>query len=360
MALIASIKHMTSDIAEYEAETIPGIETFALDELYRLYGREVSQVRQTRPGFLRFRYRGAPQTLSLLRSIIAIYRIHCFSIPRPRALLGHEHFTRLTMILRQTAASFNIVPETLGIGAAGSQSSVFRRLRLELSAALALQPADDGKGELFLRLIRQADGPGWELLVRTTAQPLSKRGYRVADVPGALNATVAFAMTCCGSLPHKARVVNLCSGSSTILIEHSLTRAADSLFGVDTCGDMLNIGRRNTRAAGMSAAIGHLLADARRAPLPSRSVDRLYADLPFGHHIGSHQDNLKLYPAILQEAQRLAQAHTTFVVLTHEVKLMKRCLGNSTWQITDETVINLRGLHPRLFVLNQNSARIVK
>ncbi|MCY3778894.1 MAG: RNA methyltransferase, partial [Chloroflexi bacterium] len=322
--------------------------------------RVISNVRQTRPGFVRFHYTDACETLSALRAVIAVYSVHSFDIPRPKALLGDQHFRRLTSILRRTAASFRIMPETIGIGAAGSQSSVLQRLLSELTAALDMRLAGDGKGELFLRLARQSDGRGWEVLVRSTPHVLSKRSYRLVDVPGALNATVAYAMTRCGALPDSARVVNLCSGSSTILIEHAHSRTADRLIGVDNNRLMLDAGWRNSMASRVQDRIYHVRADARCAPLPPRSFDRLYADLPFGHHVGSHSDNLRLYPAILLEAQRLAQRHATFVILTHEVKLMKRCLEESAWQISDERVINLRGLHPRLFVLNQNSARIIE
>lgn len=351
---------MPSEWASYEAETIPGIESFAMVELSDVLGSDISQISPTRSGFLRFRYRGAAQAFIALRACVAVYRIHRFDIPRPKALLGHEHFTRLTAILKRAAAAYASAPLTIGIGAAGSQSSTIRRLHLELARALKLQPAADGKGELFMRLVRPADRACWELLVRTTAQPLSKRNYREADVPGALNATVAFAMTQVGALPAKACVVNMCSGSSTILIEHGLARPGDHLVSIDNSSLMLGYARRNASAAGLSPTICHIAADVRRLPLPSRSVDRIYADLPFGHHIGSHNDNLTLYPAALQEAERIAHMHTRFILLTHEVKLLRRCLRNSTWRIQDETLINLKGLHPRLFVLKQNSATIGK
>ena len=350
---------MISNSSQYEAETIPGLEPVAIEELSDLFGPELNSVRRSRPGFLRFQFSGAQEALSASRAVIAGYRVHHFDIPRPKALLGHEHFTRLTAILRRASASWGSAPETIGIGAAGSQSSVLLRLRKELAAALALRPADDGKGELYMRLARQRGGSGWEILVRTTRQPLSKRLYRVADVPGALNATVAYAMTRCGSLPDPGCVVNLCSGTSTILIEHGITRPSDNLIGVEYSADMINCGMRNARAAGNDIAIRHVQADARRTPLPAGTVDLIYADLPFGRHIGSHADNLTLYPDILREAQRLAREHTIFVVLTHEVKLMRRCLANSAWRILEEKTINLKGLHPRLFVLKQNSATIV-
>ena len=349
---------MPSASLNLEAETIPGLEDFASDELLERFGERVSRLRCVGPGCLRFRYRGDPAALLSLRAVIAIYQIHHFAIPRPRAWLGHEHFTRLCEILRQTATRFPAPPLSFGIGAAGSHSPVMRRLRSAVAAALDLTPAVDDKGDLFMRLLPSARGSGWEALVRATPLPLSKRAYRLADVPGALNATAAYAMTRVGVLPCPSRAVNLCSGSSTILIEHGLTRPGDQLIAIDSSADMLAMGRQNAAAASVSSGISHLRADARATPLPSGWADRLYADLPFGHHIGSHTDNLRLYPALLREASRIASASADFVVLTHELRLLRRCLAAAGWQISEERAINLRGLHPRLFVLRRNSARI--
>ena len=342
----------------YEAEVIPGLEALAIDELRQLTPVAPSQIRQTRAGFLRFRLTADESVLKSLRSVIAIYRIHNFAIPRPKALLGHEHFTRLLGILRAAARRFKTPPGTMGIAAAGSHTAVMRRLRLETCQALGLPLAPDGKGELFLRLARQAEDSGWEALVRTTASPLSKRDYRLVNVPGALNATVACAMTGLARQPGGKVVLNLCSGSSTILIEHARGKANDTLLAIDNCPDMISAGRQNAKRAGQSQRIVQLLADATRAPLPAGSVDILYADLPFGHHIGSHEDNLALYPALMREAGRLAKENAIFVVLSHEARLMARTVRASAWRLRSETTLNLSGLHPRLFVLLKNSARI--
>ena len=344
--------------SEYEAEVIPGLESIAMDELREVCAGEICAIRQTRAGFVRFQFSGSVEMLSSLRSLIAIYEIHSFAIPRPKALLGHEHFTRMTQILRAAAAGFRPAPETMGIAAAGSHTVVMRRLRQELSQALGLRLADGGKGELFLRLLRQYDGSGWELLVRTTASPLSKRAYRVDDVPGALNATAAFAMTRLRHLPGPTTLVNLCSGSSTILIEHALTQDEGRLIAIDSSRRMIDHGRRNAQAAQQEYRICHLQADARQVPLPAHTVDLLYADLPFGHHSGTHADNVLLYRALLQEASRLANRYATFILLTHEINLIQRCLQASSWRVANEMTINLSGLHPRLFVLEKNSDRI--
>ncbi len=343
----------------YEAELIPGLESFVLDEINSVIGASVSQVRPVRAGFIRFHYRGSLAALRELRSVVAVYRVHQFAIPRPKAFLGHQHFARLTRLLADMARSFSPPPQALGIGAAGSQSAVMRRLLRALSQQLKLDAAENGKGELYLRLLPNRERQSWEALARISRQPLSAREYRAVNMPGSLNATVAYAMTQSGALRHDATVVNLCSGASTILIEHGLRAAArHRLLAIDCSPAALSAGARNAAASGLGARIQHIRADARRTPLPAGLADRLYADLPFGHHIGSHEENRRLYPAALREASRLAAPDALLVALTHEVKLFRRCLRASHWRIVRDARINLRGLHPRLFVLRRNSTRI--
>lgn len=343
---------------EFEAEVIPGLEAFANDELHSRFGAKLIQNRSGRPGFLRFRFSGSPVELRALRSIVAVYQIHHFAIPRPKALLGHQHFARLDTILSEARRSFDYPARTLGIGAAGSGSSVMRRLHNELAGALHLDATAEDKGELFIRIMPVQGASGWEVLVRTTERPLSAREYRLENMPGSLNATVAYVMTQIGTLTYPSTTVNLCSGASTIAIEHALAHPADRLLAIDCRDSALETGRRNARASGAERRIRHLRADGRRAPLASRSIDRLYADMPFGHLVGSHEENTRLYPAILREAARLARPNAAFIVLTHEVRLMRRSLNTSLWRANREVRINLRGLYPRLFVLRRNSATI--
>ena len=343
---------------QFEAEVIPGLETFAIDELQKRFGPEVYHVRILRAGFIRFQYGGQAKKLRELRSVIALYQVHDFLIPRPKALLGHQHFARLTSILAEAALSFERPPRTFGIGAAGSGSSVMRRLQQALSAALALAPADDGKGELFMRILPKRDAIGWEALLRISALPLSARAYRVVNMPGSLNATVAYALTTIKALGDRALVVNICSGTSTILIEHGLAHPQHQLLAIDSNAAALADGMRNASASGLATRIQHIQADAGRAPLPDDSADHLYADLPFGHQIGSHEANIQLYPEILREAARLARNGAVFIVFTHEVKLLRRSLKRSPWREESAFRLNLRGLHPRIFVLRRNSTRI--
>lgn len=353
---------------QYELECVPGLEACARREL-QACGALVQEIMRLRPGFLRFRFAGDPTVLFSLRSAIAIYAAHRFEIPRPKAFLGHQHFRRLTSILRAAMRGWNLRHARLGIGAAGAQSPVMQRLQAELARAFDIDlaaPAGEmndpqNKGELFLRLARSPDRMAWEALLRLGPRPLSKRAWRKINVPGALNATVAYAMTQIARRDKSERVLNLCCGSGTILVEHALGKTKDRLFGVDNSAKMLHIAKRHFLASGTAWQISLLQADAGCLALPSRSFDRIYADLPFGGHIGSHADNLRLYPNLLAEAARIAKPDATLILLTHELKLLRECIARSNWRQAckmPEIKITLSGLHPRIFVLEQKSTRI--
>ncbi|MCY4018369.1 MAG: methyltransferase domain-containing protein [Chloroflexi bacterium] len=328
-----------------------------MDELNSYDARSLETLR---PGFLRFRFAGDSRLLLTLRSAIAAYSVHRFEIPRPKALLGHQHLTRLIGILRAAMRDWTLKNPRLGIGAAGANSQVMRRLKEELARSLDVELAEENKGGLYLRLVRPVDRSAWEVLVRLGPRPLSKREWRVVNVPGALNATVAFAMTQIRSGDAQDRVLNLCCGSGTILVEHALGRTSDQLIAIDNSAKMLSAAKRNLCASDTKHRVILLHADAGHTPLPSRAIDRIYADLPFGGHIGSHADNLRLYPALLQEAYRVSKLDTVMILLTHEVSLLRNCIAQSDWRTISETKITLSGLHPRLFVLKRKSTRIYR
>ena len=171
-------RNMKSLPDEYEAECIPGLEAFAVDELRSFDGVLPHSLSTSRPGFVRFRFAGNPRVFATLRLTVAMYGVYRFEVPRPKAFLGHQHLTRLVNILRFTIGQWNFQQPSLGIGAAGANSSVLARLKQEIAGLLDVPIDADNKGELYLRLARPVDRRGWEALVRLTPRPLSKRDWR--------------------------------------------------------------------------------------------------------------------------------------------------------------------------------------
>jgi tRNA (guanine6-N2)-methyltransferase len=335
-----------------EVEVAEGMESLARDEIERRLDERLCQDFTEQPGAVRFYYAGSLPDLLQLQLATAVYVVLYYDIPRPRALLGHEHFHRLLEAIREIRhLSDKGLYNTFYISAAGSASSVMRRLKADLSEHTALVAGDTG-GDLLLRIRRF--GTGWEVLARIGPRPLATRSWRVCNLEGALNAPVAHAMILLTSPAPGDVVINLACGSATLMIERLLVGAARSVIGIDRDRTVLNCARQNIEAAGVERMARLICADLRRLPLSDRSADVILADLPFGQLVGSHEDNLELYPRTLAEAARIARTGARFALITHEVRLMERLLaGTIQWTMERVMKVSLRGLHPRIFLLRR-------
>jgi tRNA (guanine6-N2)-methyltransferase len=335
---------------DYEAEIPEGLLPIASNELANLIGKNGSIGKSHRPDSLAFRYEGNFRDLLQLRKVLAVYRLLRFDVPRPKALLGHQHFQRI--IEASQAILENGEFRSIIINAAGSDSSVMLRLKEELAKSLQLVPKED-EGDLVLRIRRTPKAQTWDVLIRLSPRPQASRAWRVCNYQGALNASVASVMISLTNPTPQDTFLNIGCGSGTILIERVLETSAEALVGIDMAGDALDCARQNIAAAGCGN-IQLLEGDATRLPLADASVNVLAADLPFGYLQGSHADNQRLYPAILREAARVAKQGARFVIISHEVKLMEQCLkANLNWSTLSVQMVTLTGLHPRIFLLER-------
>lgn len=318
----------------FEVEVLSGLADLAGAEVERLGGRVVSEADTA----LRVDWAGDLRTLLSLRLAVAVYVIERFDVPRPKALLGDQALRRLTKLALQAQAVGG--HRSLRLRAAGRDTAVMQRLASALSDTTGL-PLDQDEGELVVRVVpaTEADG-GWEALARLSPRPLSARRWRAANLPGALNATIAAAMVDLADVRAGQGVLNLMCGSGTLLIE------AGGGVGVDVDADALALARRN------DPALSLVQADARGLPFPDASFDRLLADLPYGHRMGSHQENEALYAAVLAEAARVARPGAVMAVITHELRRFESVLaGSAPWRVEHERRVFQKGHHPHIWVL---------
>jgi len=332
-----------------------GLEPLARDELRR-FGRAMRLDNDERPGVIRARYTGDLRALPGLRLAASVYLARHFAVPRPRALLGDEH---LRLALADCETVLRLHPHgtfhTLFLSAAGADSAVLTRLKTELAGRLGLAVGDDD-GDLLLRLRRDESQTGWDWLVRLSPRPLATRSWRVCNMEGALNGPVACAMNLLTAPAAGDVYVNIGCGSGTLLIERLLLAPAKRAIGCDTDARALACTRANLDAAGVRARAEVQPWDARSLPLPDAAIDVITGDLPFGHLVGSHAQNLELYPALLAEAARVARPGARCVLLSHEVRLMERLLaGLPAWRVERTIRVDLGGLYPRIFVLRRQT-----
>jgi 23S rRNA G2445 N2-methylase RlmL len=276
-------------------------------------------------------------------------------VPRPRALLGHQH---LTALLDQIATVRALFPaetyRTLRLSAAGEDSSTMNRLKAELTQHTGLAIVPD-EGDLLLRIRRTGDGTGWEALARISPRPLATRAWRVCNMPGALNATLAHGMMRLSEPHPEDRVVNLACGSGTLLVERLALGSARSGIGCDSDLAALECARANLRAAGLARLARLERWDATDLPLDDQSITVICSDLPFGQLVGSHRENQRLYPQIFAEATRIAVAGARMVLVTHEVRLLERVAGEyaRTWRVEEVLRVRSGGMTPRVYLFRR-------
>ncbi len=331
--------------ARFEAEVLPGLEPIATAELAKLAG--VGGVKPS-SGAVGFCSAGPLAALARLCTVVAVYRVLAFAVPRPKALLGDEHFRKLVAAITEVRRASGTPFRSFRLSAAGKASRVYQRLAADLSEATGLA-YDPDEGDLLMRVRKGEEG--WEVLLRLTPRPLSARRWRVCNRAGGLNATFAAAVWQLLSHPGE-RVLNAMCGSGTLLIERP--RRGGYLLGVDIDPEALACARENLQAAGLGNEVALLQADAAALPFSAGSFDVAVADLPWGDAVGSHQANAVLYPAFLAEMARLLAPGGELAVITHEVRLFERLLAAApAWQVKRQLKVFHGGHYPRLYLLRR-------
>ncbi|PPK98348.1 23S rRNA G2445 N2-methylase RlmL [Kineococcus xinjiangensis] len=292
-----------------------------------------------------------------LRTVVAPFlRLH-FDVPRPRSLLSGEHFPRLLTALRTARDLDPATPvRSFRFDAAGRDSTVLRLLADQITAAARLRH-DPDDGAVVIRLRR--GGEGWDVLVRLGARPLSARAWRRVGHPAAANATVAAAMTRLGGCAPGDRVANLMCGSGTLLVERLLAGPAALAVGVDASEEAVAATRENLAAAGLAEGARLVVADVESPEWAAEGpFDLLLADPPWGDKAGRHSESEQVHRLLLSRAAEVAAPGARLVVLTHEIRVMGRCLREAaaSWGLVSELSVFHKGHHPRIYVLHRQAA----
>lgn len=277
------------------------------------------------------------------RTVVAAYESLVFEVARPRTLLSPEHVARIAAHIKALPSKF----ASFRLSAAGSDSPELTRFRDAIADATGLvDDADDG--ELLIRL-RKAKGGGWEVLLRLTPRPLSTRAWRTERYEGGLNATIAAAIIQATNPSPEDRFVDLMCGSGTLLIER-LAFPSREMVGLDIDANAIAITKTHLRNAAIRGAKVDLRADDVRNSVGA--FDKLVVNPPWGTSVGSHDENLTLYPEVLQAAARIRAPGATLCVLTHEIRVFESSLeAQSDWRVVDEHRFFQKGHWPRLYVL---------
>ena len=356
----------------------PGLADLALNEVRALARRSRLPALETtvRDDAIAVAWPGDPAELHALRTVQSVARVWRFDVPRPKALLDNTAVRTLVDGVRTIVESARPARfEGLRLSAAGSGSAVMQRLAEALAAGVGLPLAGDA-GDLVVR-VRRGEGRAWEVLVRTTPRPLSVRAWRVCDRPGGIDAALAAALVRLAGVRPGDRVANPMLGGGTLLIERALAGPAACLHGVDTDLAALACAERNAAAAGVAERMVLAPGDATlaidppnadpaaadpatvEAPAagggaPRRRYDLVLVDPPWGDAVGDHGANADLYTALLRSAAAQTVTGGHLLLVTHEVRLAERLLGDhSAWAVLHARRVWQGGHRPLCVVLER-------
>jgi tRNA (guanine6-N2)-methyltransferase len=322
----------------FELEVIPGLETHAMREAVSVLGADCQVAEVNHPGRLEVRSGGRRDGLLALRSVVAVHLVLSFDVPRPGSLLGHQHFSRiLNAIADILKAPSSEIFSSFTVSAAGRESSVIQKFISRLSTETGLDYVPT-QGHLLLALRRPLNKRnGWQVLIRITPMPLSARPWRLCNMAGALNATIAHVMCTLTNPAPDQRFVNLACGSGTLLVERLEIVPASEAVGFDTDKTALECSTLNLQASGHRAAVELRLKDATATDLPRASVDVVVTDLPFGMLVTGSMAINQLYMGIIHEATRITVAGGSLALISTRTKLLDRIFSEYRldWSITD-------------------------
>ncbi|MCK9273230.1 methyltransferase domain-containing protein [Candidatus Gracilibacteria bacterium] len=215
------------------------------------------------------------------------------------------------------------------ITCAGSDSKEISEINEYVKETFKLTKSEEADAKIHIIKIDEV----WEIGLQITARPLSVRDYKVRNMSGAMDPTVAFAMNYLCNLENAKNYLNAFSGSGTLLIEAGQRFSnLEKLIGFDNEKEHLSLSIQNIKKAGLIEKIQVKEFDIFDNP-ELGSFDVIVADLPFGMVISKDKDLENLYKTFVQYSENHLNSDGTLAVYTTEFDTFENALTDSRFKI---------------------------
>jgi tRNA (guanine6-N2)-methyltransferase len=229
----------------------------------------------------------------------------------------------------------------------------FRRADIARAISRALAERGDHRWRLSSE---EADLEFWATLlprefilaIRLSDERMRHRQYKVAHLPGSLRPSVAAALALLSQPAPEDVVLDPFCGSGTVLIERAHVGRYAMLIGSDRDPNAVSAALENIGPRYKPLELHQW--DALALPLPDHSVSKIVTNLPWGRRYGSHEENRRLYPRILQEFYRLLSRGGKIVILTGEVRLMSDLVAGGALRPEKVLQVSILGANAAVYV----------
>lgn len=320
-----------SSIPIYIAQTQPGFEAIAADEIAALEGATVLGTRPVaeKNGMIQFTYDGEPADLLELRTIEDVFEqvLHMQNLAPtyPGLKVLEERVRQEASISPAVQRVRKVQPGRGGHGklryrVVSRQVGETRFRRID--AQMAVEKAIGQRTDHNWRLEEEPALEFWLtlfpnealLMVRLSNEKMRHRPYKLEHIPASLRPSAAAALVfLTRPADHDVFLDPMC-GAGTILIERAHFGRYEQLYGGDQSPEALAVAQLNVGTRYQPISLQEW--DARKLPLDESSITAAAVNLPFGRQIGSLEENRTLYPAVVRELYRVMRPGARLVLLT--------------------------------------------
>jgi tRNA1(Val) A37 N6-methylase TrmN6 len=217
------------------------------------------------------------------------------------------------------------------ITCAGSSSPEVQNISRYVQTEYNLTEDDDA--DLKIHIVKLHNSNIWKVGVQLTERPLSSREYKVRNMSGAMDPTIAYALNSLCELECKESYLNIFSGSGTLLIEAGLTFPnLSKLIGFDISKEYISLSMQNIKKSGLIKRIQIYEKDIYDNP-DFGSFDCITSDLPFGMAISKNEDLEELYRCFITYAEKKLKSNGVLAVYTSQWEMLENLLLQSKFII---------------------------
>ncbi len=328
---------MNKSELEIKLEFIVGLQEVVLGELEKYNDIKILKIEEN---YIYLDFIDEFFLLSNLRSVLKVYIIVKSNKYNPYYISKHKSVIGdIVAIIKRSGDDFR----TFKIICAGSDSLEVRGIVEYIQKEYKLIEDDDP--DMKVHIIKR--GYDWEVGIQITKMPLSIRKYRVENMEGAMNPTIAYALNYLCNLKKAKSYLNVFSGSATLLIEAGQCYPnLEQLVGFDNNKDNLTLAIKNIKEAGLIKKIKLKEADIFDKP-ELGGFDVICSDLPFGMLVSKFEDLDNLYRCFIDYAQESLNYGGVLAVYTSRGEMIKKIIMQSDFKIIKK--LNLK------FITNMNT-----
>lgn len=313
---------MSDKALQLKLSYITGLRSVVLDELKESNFKILDEDEVAE--FIEFSEEIIPKAKKL-RSVSRAYLVLHGNTYHPSYISNHKSILGKLIDIVVRYDSF----KTFKISCAGSDSPEVRSIAKYIQNTYRMEESNDA--DLKIHIIKPKDL--WEIGIQITPRPLSVRDYKVVNMSGAMDSTMAFAVNSFCNLGSAHSYLNIFSGSATLLIEAAQCYPnLEDLMGFDNNKKHLSLSIQNIKKAGLIKRVRVKEADIFNKP-DMGTFDAIVSDLPFGMSISKDEDLEKLYSTFVQYCEETLSTGGRLAIYTSRHELIESILSKSQFKI---------------------------